>query len=45
MKYSKLEKLEKPLEFGVGLSSNSLHASEFMAVGGKFDWTTIRFLV
>ena len=33
LKYSKLEKLEKPLEFDVGLSSNSLHASEFMAVG------------
>jgi len=33
MKYSKLEELEKPLGFGVGLSSNSLHASEFMSVG------------
>jgi hypothetical protein len=26
VKYSKWEKLEKPLEFGVGLSSDTLHA-------------------
>ena len=32
LKYSMLEKLEKPLKFDVGLSSNSWHASEFMVV-------------
>jgi hypothetical protein len=31
MKYSKWEKLEKPLEFGVGLSSNTLHAGVLTA--------------
>jgi hypothetical protein len=32
LKYSKLQKLEKPSSFGVGLSSNTLHASVFDAV-------------
>ena len=33
LKYSKLEMYENPSNSDVGLSSNSLHASVFMAVG------------
>jgi hypothetical protein len=36
MKYSKLKILEKLSQFGVGLSSNTWHTSENMAVGEFF---------
>jgi hypothetical protein len=41
LKYSKLENGENPSNSDVGLSSNSLHASEFMAVGENLIGTAI----